>query len=143
MIKDCSSKVSLFTKNQLCDRHKLRENWRFLRRPSKSEGNDDDCLSSILRERSGGNIGKHQFVWETTNLLWKQPILDPISTKQEKPCLIFLFIKLSRGPGSKNRTMFGLCFTFILQLQPNPFLAALAALYLTLVSHSLTHSLTH
>ena len=67
-MKDGWSKVSLFTKNQLWDR-KERENWRFLRRSRKSEGNDDDCLSSILWERSGGNIGKHQFVWENNQFM--------------------------------------------------------------------------
>ena len=67
-MKDGWSKVSLFTKNQLWDR-KERENWRFLRRSRKSEGNDDDCLSSILWGRSGGNIGKHQFVWENNQFM--------------------------------------------------------------------------
>ena len=61
-----------FLRKTNCAMVAKRENWRFLvaRRSlvDKSEGNHDDRLRCILWGRSGGNIGKHQFIYLDNSL---------------------------------------------------------------------------
>ena len=70
-LRICQGKWTFLRKTN-CAMVAKRENWRFLvaRRSlvDKSEGNHDDRLRCILWGRSGGNIGKHQFIYLDNSL---------------------------------------------------------------------------